>query len=78
MGCLKLRVVFRKIATKYRALLRKMTYKDKAPYNSTPLCSKLAFEDSTQPFFPKVRITFAQIRPPKMRLVELGWGGFDP
>jgi len=36
-GCLKLRVIFRKRATDYRALLRKMTYEDKASYDSTLL-----------------------------------------
>ena len=34
--CLKLQVIFRKRATNYRALLRNMTYKDKASYHSTP------------------------------------------
>ena len=37
--CLKLQVIFRKRATNYRALLRKITYRDKAPYDSTPRCS---------------------------------------
>jgi len=32
----KLQVIFRKRATIYRALLRKMTYEDKASYDSTP------------------------------------------
>ena len=36
--CLKLQVIFRKRATNYRALLRKMTYKDEASYDSTPPC----------------------------------------
>jgi len=36
IGCLQLQVIFRKRATNYRALLRKMTCKDKAPYDSTP------------------------------------------
>ena len=35
-GCLKLQVIFRKRATNYRALLLKMTYKDKASYGSSP------------------------------------------
>jgi len=39
IGCLKLQVVFRKRATNYRALLRKLTYEDKASYGSTPPCS---------------------------------------
>jgi hypothetical protein len=37
IGCLKLQVIFRKRATNYRALLRKMTCKDKASYESSPL-----------------------------------------
>jgi len=36
IGCLKLQVIFRKRATNHRALLRKMTYTDKASYFSTP------------------------------------------
>jgi len=38
IGCFKLQVIFRKRATNYRALLRKMTYKDKASYGSLPPC----------------------------------------
>ena len=41
IGCLKLRVVVRKRATNYRALLRKMTFKDTAFYDSTPLCTDI-------------------------------------
>jgi len=37
IGSLKSQVIFRKRATNYRALLRKMTYKDNASYDSTPL-----------------------------------------
>ena len=36
--CLELQVISRKRATNYRALLRKMTYKDKASYGSSPPC----------------------------------------
>ena len=39
IGCLKLQVIFRKRATNNRALLRRMTCEDKAPYDSTPPCS---------------------------------------
>ena len=39
IGCLKLQVIFRKRATNHRALLRKMTYKDKASYGSSPPCT---------------------------------------
>ena len=44
IGCLKSLVIFRKRATNYRALLRKMTHTDKISYDSTPLCRKLTFE----------------------------------
>jgi len=39
IGCLQLQVIFRKRATNYKALLRKMTYEDKAPYDFTPPCT---------------------------------------
>jgi len=38
IGCPKLQVIFRKRANNYRALLPKMTYKDKASYGSSPPC----------------------------------------
>ena len=41
--CLKLKVNFRKRATNYRALLRKLTCKDKAPYGSLLPCSNHGF-----------------------------------
>jgi len=41
IGCLKLQVIFRKRATNYRALLRKMTYEDKASYDSAPPCTHM-------------------------------------
>ena len=40
VGCLKVQIIFRKRATNYRALLRKMTYEDKSSYDSTPPCIK--------------------------------------
>ena len=43
IGCLKLQVIFGKRATNYRALLRKMTYEDKAFYDPTPPCSSGVF-----------------------------------
>jgi len=36
----KLQITFHKRATKYRSLLRKMTYKDKGSYESSPPCSE--------------------------------------
>ena len=39
IGCLKLQVIFRKRAINSRALLRKITYKDKASYGSSPPCN---------------------------------------
>jgi len=41
IGCLKLQVIFRKRATKYRSLLRKMTCKDEASYGSWPPCMSI-------------------------------------
>jgi len=38
IGSPKLQVIFHKRATKYRALLRKMTYKDKGSYECSPPC----------------------------------------
>jgi len=38
IGSPKLQIIFHKRATKYRALLRKMTYTDKGSYESSPLC----------------------------------------
>ena len=39
IGSPKLQIIFHQRATKYRALLRKMTYKDKGSYESSPPCS---------------------------------------
>ena len=38
IGSPKLQMIFHKRATKYRSLLRKMTYKDKGSYESSPPC----------------------------------------
>jgi len=40
IGSPKLPIVFHKKATKYRSLLRKMAYKDKGSYESSPTCSE--------------------------------------
>ena len=39
IGSPKLQIIFHQRATKYRALLRKMTYKDKGSYESSPPCT---------------------------------------
>ena len=39
IGSPKLQIIFHKRATEYRSLLRKMTYKDKGSYESSPPCS---------------------------------------
>ena len=45
IGCLKAQVIFRTRAINHRAFLRKMTYEDKASYDSTSPCSnELTFE----------------------------------
>ena len=41
IGSPKLQIIFHKRATKYRSLLRKMTYKDKRSYESSPPCTSL-------------------------------------
>ena len=41
IGSPKLQIIFHKRATKYRALLRKMTCKDKGSYESSPPCTML-------------------------------------
>ena len=38
IGSPTLQIIFHKKAMKYRSLLRNMTYKDKASYDSTPPC----------------------------------------
>jgi len=38
MGSPKMQIIFHKRATKYRSLLRKVTYKDKGSYESLPSC----------------------------------------
>ena len=40
IGSPKLQIIFHKRATKYRSLLRKMTYKDKGSYESSPPCNR--------------------------------------
>jgi len=42
IGYPKLQVIFHKRATKYRSLLRKMTYRDKGSYESSPPCTAVA------------------------------------
>jgi len=45
--CLKLQVILHKRATNYRALLQKMTYEDKASYDSTPPCTHFTYGVAT-------------------------------
>ena len=40
IGSPELQIIFHKRATKYRSLLRKMTYKDKGSYESSPPCTQ--------------------------------------
>jgi len=42
IGSPKLQIIFHKRATKYKSLLRKITYKDKGSYESSPPCSKVS------------------------------------
>jgi len=40
IGSRKVQIIFHKRATKYRLLLRKMTYKDKGSYETSPPCNR--------------------------------------
>ena len=42
IGSPKLQIIFHKRATKYTSLLRKITYKDKGSYESSPPCRPMA------------------------------------
>jgi len=46
IGSTKLHIIFHKRATKYRSLLRKMTYKDKGSYESSPPLYYVHINDS--------------------------------
>jgi len=50
IGSPKLQIIFHKRATKYRAFLRKMTYKDKGSYESSPPCNILSPYDYGAPY----------------------------
>jgi len=43
IGSPKLQIIFHKRDTKYRSLLRKMTYKDKGSYESSPPCTEFIY-----------------------------------
>jgi len=59
IGCLTLQIIFHKRATNYRAFLRKMTYKDKASYESMshPTCVTLLSHLK----FPKLHMTNSHV-----------------
>ena len=44
IGCLLSQAIFRKRATNYRAVLRRMTYTHKASYGCSPPCTSFGFE----------------------------------
>jgi len=48
IGSPKLQIIFHKRATKYRSLLRKMIYKDKGSYESSPPCTQILQNPSTR------------------------------
>ena len=65
--CLKLQDIFRKRTTYYWALLRKMTYKDEASYDSTPPCMTHLL----------VRVCGTWLFHGESCLVYRLWGGYD-
>ena len=48
IGSPTLHIIFHKRATKYRALLLKMTYKDKGSYESSPPCTNVSCTNRVQ------------------------------
>ena len=50
IGSRKVQIIFHKRATKYRSLLRKMTYKDKGSYETSPPCRLNAMTMSWLPY----------------------------
>jgi len=46
IGSPKLQIIFHERATKFRSLLRKMTYKDKGSYESSPSCTTVSLNCS--------------------------------
>ena len=73
IGCLTLQVIFRKRATNYRALLREMTCKDKASYDSTPLCITHFRNTSLTTVSPKSLWHISRRCNPKKRNWFLSW-----
>ena len=61
VGCLNLQVSFRKRATNCRSLFRKMTYKDKAFYGSSPPCNKSVQRQKTGGYTQKSHLFFRSI-----------------
>jgi len=57
IGSRKLQIIFHKRATKYRSLLRKMTYKDKGSCESSPPCTRLTSTKSRNSDFSVSRST---------------------
>jgi len=51
IGCHKSHVIFCKRATSRRALLQKMTFSDKASYDSTPPCMEVRYKPLLDPVF---------------------------
>jgi len=74
IGCLKLQVIFCNGATNYRALVRKMTYRDKAFYWSSPSCRECYFESRVQTFLSESWYWVAR----GFLVVNWYWGGMGP
>jgi len=63
IGCLKMQVIFLNRATNYRALLRKMTYEDKAFYNTLEWVISFSLLSLFLPplLFPLVSVVFTTV-----------------
>ena len=72
IGSPKLQIIFHKRATKYRSLLRKMTYKDKGSYESSPPC---IYSDLVLVYL-HTQLKYSNIQHPHVGPVDRG-GGFS-
>ena len=73
IGCLKLQVIFRKRATNYGALSRKMTYKHKASYGSSPPCKGILWVFATLYAYICIWIRCTWVQWYSINIATMGW-----
>ena len=70
IACLKLHVIFRTRATNYRALLREMTYENKAPYGSSPPCREAQVDIVKNQRYSHMRLSWLSSREAQVHLSQ--------